>query len=208
MDTEVASQTPKRVWLGAFFGVTLLLAGVACWFLWISIYAVEGGIQRTFGHPMDPLTTFFFDHRISVLLLPLPWLAVAVHALIRGRMLAHQLVLFSASLILSIGTLAIVMAVCFSVPWLIRARADVADGIFGSRQRFNAFLSASEITAQRMHYRRKPSQNPTKLDNYDLGEPIPLAEAQASTVQQLFSQDSGAAHLAIQYGNGARRALL
>ena len=53
-----------------------------------------------------------------MLLFPLPWLVVAAYSLVRGRMASHQLVLFSSSLILSFGTLLIVVAIVFSMPWI------------------------------------------------------------------------------------------
>ena len=70
------------------------------------------------NRPMAPLTTFFIEYRLGVLLLPLPWLIVAIGSLIRGRIATHNLVLFASSLILSLGTLSIIMAIGFSLPWL------------------------------------------------------------------------------------------
>ena len=118
MKIEEAPQEPKRLWLAIFFVTVLALAGTASWFLWLACRLMQISIALAFDHPMAPLTTFFIDYRLGVLLLPLPWLIVAVCAFVRGRMASHHLVLFSSSLILSLGTLSIIMAIGFSLPWL------------------------------------------------------------------------------------------
>ena len=112
------SQEPKRLWLAIFFVTVLAPAGTASWFLWLICRLMQSSIALAFDRPMPPLTTFFIEYRLGVLLLPLPWLVVAVYVFVCGRMAAHQLVLFSSSLILSLGTLSIIMAIAFSVPWL------------------------------------------------------------------------------------------
>lgn len=101
-----------------FFGITLALAGTACWFLWIFSRLMEREVEIAFHHPSAPLTQFFFDYRLAILLFPLPWLGAGIVACIRGNMRPLHLVMFSSTLILSLGTLSIVMALAFSLPWL------------------------------------------------------------------------------------------
>lgn len=69
-------------------------------------------------HPYAPLTQFFFDYRLAILLFPIPWLGVGITACVRGHMRTLYLVMFSSTLILSLGTLSIVLALAFSLPWL------------------------------------------------------------------------------------------
>jgi hypothetical protein len=190
MSAESTPQQPKRLWLALFFGTILALAGSASWLLWISTSLV--GRSSAFDHdrPLNPLTAFFLDHNIAVLLLPLPWLAVAVHALIRGRMFTHQLVLFSSTLILTMGSFSILMAIGLSLPWLGVVKPDIPNQVFGSQQTLGAFRSASAMTAERLHYRRDAGQSIYKLESYDRGEQIPLTADQTALVQQIFTKDS------------------
>jgi hypothetical protein len=118
MKSEETPQQTKRLWLASFFITVLALAGTASWFLWLFCRLMQSSIALAFDYPMSPLTSFFIDYRLGVLLLPLPWLLGAVYSLVRGRIISHHLVLFSSSLILSLGTLSIVMAIGFSLPWL------------------------------------------------------------------------------------------
>jgi hypothetical protein len=111
-------QVPKRLWLATYFVTVLALAGASAWLLWGFCGELGRAIAETFDRPMAPATMFFIHHRVGVLLFPLPWLLVAVYALVRGRMASHQLVLFSSSLMLSLGTLSIMVALVFSLPWI------------------------------------------------------------------------------------------
>ena len=94
MNIEETPQEPKRLWLAIFFLSVLALAGTASWFLWLYCRLMQSSIALAFDRPMPPLTTFFIDYRLGVLLLPLPWLIVAAYSFVRGRMSTHNLVLF------------------------------------------------------------------------------------------------------------------
>ena len=118
MSTEGTTQEPKRLWLAFFFGTVFTLAGTASWFLWVYSRLMQSSVALAFDRPMPALTTFFFDYRIGILLFPAPWLVFAIYALVRGRTATHHLVLFSSSLILALGTLSIIIAIGFSLPWL------------------------------------------------------------------------------------------
>jgi hypothetical protein len=111
-------QVPKRWWLAMFFVTVLALAGAGAWLMWGFCGVMESAIADSFDRPVAPVTMFFIHYRLGVLLFPLPWLLVAACALVRGRMASHQLVLFASSLILSLGTLLITVAIVFSKPWI------------------------------------------------------------------------------------------
>jgi hypothetical protein len=70
------------------------------------------------------------------------------------------------------------------------SKPNVPIAVFGSQQTLDAFLSASDVTAQRLHYRRAFPQNPWRLDSYDRDALIPVSAKQAQTIQQLFAQES------------------
>ena len=69
-------------------------------------------------------------------------------------------------------------------------KPNVPIAVFGSQQTLNAFLSASDVTAERLHYRRASRQNPWRLDSYDRDASFPVSAEQAHTIQQLFAQES------------------
>ena len=69
-------------------------------------------------------------------------------------------------------------------------KPSVPIAVFGSQQTLDAFLSASDVTAERLHYRRASPQNPWRLDSYDRDAPIPVTAEQANTIRQVFAQES------------------
>jgi len=118
MDSVIPPRQSERLGLALFFGSTLILAETACWFLWIFSRLIESEAGMVIHHPYAPLTQFFFDYRLGILLFPVPWLGVSIAACIRGHMRTLHQVMFSSTLILSLGTLSIVLALAFSLPWL------------------------------------------------------------------------------------------
>ena len=69
-------------------------------------------------------------------------------------------------------------------------KPDVPIAVFGSQQTLNAFLSASDVTVERLHYRRASPQNPWRLASYDRDAAIPVTAEQASMIQRVFAQES------------------
>ena|SRR5687767_11985338 len=117
MSGQDNSQPPTRLWLAMFLVTTLALACIASYFLWAFSNAMESIVARTSERPIPYLTTMCLNSRIGVLLLPLPWIAFAVYSFFRGRPAVHHLVMFSSTLVLALGTVAIVMAIALSLPW-------------------------------------------------------------------------------------------
>ena len=70
------------------------------------------------------------------------------------------------------------------------SKPDVPIAVFGSQQTLSSFLSAADITAERLYYRSASHQSAWGLDNYDRDAAIALSAGQARIVQQLFAQES------------------
>jgi hypothetical protein len=122
-ESETAFES-TRAWLVIFFWMILSLTGCASYLLWALCHLIEVlWDQKMNGQPAPRITTFFFDYPILVMLFPLPWFVVAAWAVIRGRMAARNLILFSSSLILSLLVLAIFMTLVFTIPWIRITRA-------------------------------------------------------------------------------------
>jgi len=101
------------------YGVSLLLAGVAAYFLWaFSLVISRYAAYSLGGRPLAPLTSFFLDYRILLLLFPSPWLVFAIYSLFRGPQSAHTLILYSSTLILGLVALTIIVAIAFVIPWI------------------------------------------------------------------------------------------
>jgi hypothetical protein len=116
-ETETAFES-TRPWLVLFFWILLSLAGAASYLLWSFSNLIEVILTQGPARPLPPITSFFFHHRIGVMLSPLPWAIVAIGAIIRGRMATRNLIAFSSSLILSLVVLTILMGLAFTVPWI------------------------------------------------------------------------------------------
>jgi hypothetical protein len=67
---------------------------------------------------------------------------------------------------------------------------NVPIAVFGSQQTLDAFLAASDISAQRLHYRRASGQSVLRLDSYDQDAPVAVTAEQANTIRQLFADES------------------
>jgi len=119
MEANATPTRPSQPWLVAFYFTVLSLASASTYFLYAFSRLMESSIVLAFANrPMPALTMLFIDCRIGVLLLPAPWFAFAVYSVARRAPSTHALIFFSASLILALGTLCVVLAVGFSLPWL------------------------------------------------------------------------------------------
>ena len=72
------------------------------------------------------------------------------------------------------------------------ARRDVASEVFGSQKEFDAFLSATNATVQRVHYRGKTNGNAGVLIEfgYEHDAPFPIATAQCEEMKRLLQKKS------------------
>ena len=139
MSPHTPTAAPTRVSLGLFFLLHLIFAGAAGWMLWVLAPAVKHSYEASFGlRPAPSITEVFFDYGRHALLLPLPWLAIALFAMVRGRMAQHNLLLYSCSLVLSVVLLALTAATAVTFPWL-PVRQDVQQSVFGSAQNLITF---------------------------------------------------------------------
>jgi hypothetical protein len=70
-------------------------------------------------------------------------------------------------------------------------KPNIPIAVFGSQHTLDSFLSATDLTAERLYYRRSsPSSNSYKLESYDRGTAVPMTAKQASRVKQLFVQEN------------------
>lgn len=76
--------------------------------------------------------------------------------------------------------------------WQKRSLSDrVIPEIFGSKDVFDAFVSGSNVTAQRLHWRpEKLTNSPGGLSGYEHEKPLPVAPALAQKVQLLLQRAS------------------
>jgi hypothetical protein len=101
------------------YGVSLLLAALASYFLWAFSHVISGYAAYSLGgRPLPQITSFFLDNRILLLLFPAPWLIFAIYSSVRGPRPAHTLVLYSATLTLGLVALCVVVAIAFVLPWI------------------------------------------------------------------------------------------
>jgi hypothetical protein len=189
-DDRRESAASGRVFLSIFFLLHLGLAGAAGWLTWVVVPLIKQAVKGDFGEiPMPEITQFFFDHEQHAVLFSLPWLAYAAFALFRGRAAFHHLVLYSSSLILSVVVLAIAAAIGLMLPWFPVAR-NVPRLVFGSHERMDTLLGATEISVQRLH-RIKDFQGSRKgLAGYERGAFRTLDPLQTARVQQILTDRS------------------
>jgi hypothetical protein len=62
--------------------------------------------------------------------------------------------------------------------------------VFRSRAALATFTAASDVTAERLHYRRDSPQNPFRLNSYDHDAPVAVAPAEAQQIQDLLLRRS------------------
>jgi hypothetical protein len=65
------------------------------------------------------------------------------------------------------------------------ARRDVASYVFGDQKTLDMFLSAKQVTAERLHLKERTF--PRELSNYNRGSAVILSTSQTQDVQRLFS---------------------
>jgi hypothetical protein len=186
---QTSNSGSGRLSLGFFFLLHLVFAGAVAWWLWVLIPAAKHSFEASYGNqPAPQITELFFDHRRHVLFLPLPWLAVALFAVIRAKRVAgYHLALYSASLILFTVLLALVAATAFVIPWL-PVKHNVVTQVFGSGDNVTALINATEITAERLH--KKSSGSYWELAGYDRGSSATLDPIQVQRLQQILLDES------------------
>ncbi len=69
-------------------------------------------------------------------------------------------------------------------------KADVPVDVFGNQKTLTAFLTADQITVERLHYREKAGDNPWKIASYDRDPPILLNLYQSRMIQRIFARES------------------
>ena len=167
-----------------------MFAGAVAWLLWIMVPLVKGSFEASYGQRPAPVyTAFIFEHRSYALALPVPWLAIALFAMIRGRMAGYHLALFSASLVLSVLLLALFAAAMFVIPWL-PVPHDVRSQVFESIENVTALINSTEITAERLHYRKDRAGSDQELAKYDRGPSATLDPLQIQRLQQVLLDES------------------
>jgi hypothetical protein len=91
----------------------------------------------------------------------------------------------------SLALLVIGLAWCGVHYWRSRPpKPNVPIAVFGSQQAYDALLGASDITAERLHYRRESPEGPWRLVSYDRDVPISVTAEQANTIREVFAQES------------------
>ena len=100
--------------------ITLLgFASLSCFLLYAFIHVSERSFYDTHGGmPLPQLTRFTLAFRLAILLLPVPWLALAVRLIARNNASAFGLTAFSSTLILALLSAAIFVIVTLAIPWL------------------------------------------------------------------------------------------
>jgi hypothetical protein len=62
--------------------------------------------------------------------------------------------------------------------------------VFRSRVVLATFTSASEVTAERLHYRQESPQDSSRLESYEHGAPVVVPPTDAKEIQRLLLQRS------------------
>jgi hypothetical protein len=70
-----------------------------------------------------------------------------------------------------------------------RSRAVQRD-VFRSPAVFATFRAATDVTAERLHYRHDSPQNPFRLDSYEHEVPVVVSPSDAQQIQRLLLQHS------------------
>jgi hypothetical protein len=84
--------------------------------------------------------------------------------------------------------LIILVAAAGTGRWIVHARHsyELSSRVFGGREAFDAFMSASEVTAERLHCNSPDGS--VDLADYRRDSPTPLSSAQVSELKHLFTQ--------------------
>ena len=84
--------------------------------------------------------------------------------------------------------LVIIALAVASTRWMVgyRHSSEISSRVFGGREAFKAFRSASDVTAERLHCRY--DQGSTSLADYRHDSPMPLTPAQTREIIELFSR--------------------
>ena len=105
-------------------GLLVTLVGVAslcCLLLHAFIDISENSfIDQGDGFPLPWLTLRCLSFRLGILLLPVPWLAVAVWLIARNDSSPFRLVAFSSTLLLALVSATIIIIIALALPWLPR----------------------------------------------------------------------------------------
>ena len=108
----------ERLWLAAYFGFVLILAGFTVYLFWRFAALNEQSLGSWFeARPNPPITDFFHHNRVGFLLLPVPWLLFASYALWRGSASARQLIAFSSTLVFALLTAFTFATMALALPW-------------------------------------------------------------------------------------------
>ena len=68
-------------------------------------------------------------------------------------------------------------------------KPNVSVAVFGSQQTLNTFLSASDVTAERLHYGRESRQNSWKLKGYNHDAPVSVSGENAAALRQILARE-------------------
>ncbi|HEX8294797.1 MAG TPA: hypothetical protein VF593_00725 [Chthoniobacteraceae bacterium] len=145
MNSDPLSGRRERLWLIAFFSFTLALTVMGAVLLWGFAGAQQQAVTKAFGAmPLPPISEFFYEYRWGFLLIPIPWIAFAIFACIRGTVSNRALVAFSSSLSCSMMTLFIVSLIAFSLAWFPRYLLSGNAGLHLDREELAQTLLAAE----------------------------------------------------------------
>jgi hypothetical protein len=114
------NEAPKsRIKLAALLVTLVGVASLCCLLLYVFINVSENSLRDSrAGMPMPWLTLRCLDFRLCILLLPVPWLAVAVWLISRNDSSAFRLVAFSSTLLLALVSATIFIIIALALPWL------------------------------------------------------------------------------------------
>ena len=113
MNTTATTRTQVALLL-----ITLLgFAGVSCFLLYMFIQVSIHSFNDT-GKPLPFATRLCLDFRFAILLLPAPWLAVAVRMITRNDASTFHLTAFSSTLLIALLNIALFVIITLAIPWL------------------------------------------------------------------------------------------
>ena len=109
----------SRAKLAALLVTLVGVASLCCLLLYVFIHVSENSFRDSGpGFPLPWLTLRCLDFRLGILLLPVPWFAVAVWLIARNDSSPFRLVAFSSTLLLALVSATILIIIALAIPWL------------------------------------------------------------------------------------------